>query len=388
MPPLPPGIMTTFPSSLNMSRTHCRPFGEVVASFFYRFSTAPLIAAAVFSAEIPYFSRSGPSGPGLAEHVLDPVHDHRGRRVDGQRFGDGPAEAADDRVLLAGHHQAGLLRCGDDGLDIERLDRRHVHQVHVDALEGQRLGSLEGTSRLRAGREHRDVGAFANDDGLAEYELVVVVEDDGRVGPIEPEVDRAVVLDDRLEGAAGLDLVDGGDHGHVGHGPHDRDVVEHQVGLAGHPGKQTGVATHHLHVRLRLGDENPDRVMGARYDEARERADDRDEAERRHAGGHAEHVLLGDAHLEEAVGVCGFEERRVCGASGVSVEHDEALSVSANSVIVSPNARRSAFPLASVVMPHLLRFHRVLPWRGRTPRRSAPCCATCSRLPCRRRPCP
>ena len=58
--------------------------------------------------------------------------------------------------------------------------------------------------------------------------------------------------------------------------------------------------------------------------EGHEGADEGHEADLGHARGHAQHVLLGDAHLVEAIGVGVLEELGLGRAAEVPVEHDDA----------------------------------------------------------------
>ncbi len=88
-------------------------------------------------------------------------------------------------------------------------------------------------------------------------------------------------------------------------------------------GEEPGVARGDLHVEPRLGDEDPDLVEGPDDGEGDEGADERDQAHRRQPGGHAEHVLLGDSHLEVAVRVGLLEDVGPRRAADVAVEHDD-----------------------------------------------------------------
>ncbi len=93
----------------------------------------------------------------------------------------------------------------------------------------------------------------------------------------------------------------GRQHGHAGHRPHDRQVVDHLVGLARQAGQDAAVAGRDLDPQVGLGDGHPELVEGAGHGEAGERADARDAAHGGQPGRHADQVLLGDAHLQELV---------------------------------------------------------------------------------------
>ena len=104
----------------------------------------------------------------------------------------------------------------------------------------------------------------------------------------------------------------------------DGDVVDDLVRLAGPAGEEARVAGRDLDVGAGLRDEDADLVERAMQREGHEGADEGDAAHLGHAGGHAEHVLLGDAHLEVALGEGILEDLAARGAAQVAVEHDDA----------------------------------------------------------------
>ena len=94
--------------------------------------------------------------------------------------------------------------------------------------------------------------------------------------------------------------------------------------LAGSAREQPGVARGDLDVGAGLGDEDADLVQWPVQGKGHEGADEGDAADLGHAGGHAQHVLLGDAHLEVALRVGILEDLGARGAAQVAVEHDDA----------------------------------------------------------------
>ena len=85
------------------------------------------------------------------------------------------------------------------------------------------------------------------------------------------------------------------------------------MSLPREPGEKPRVSRADLHVGVGLGDEHPDLVGRPMGQEDRERRQPRDVAKSRKPGRDPHHVLLRDAHLEEALRV----------RDGVSVEVDE-----------------------------------------------------------------
>ena len=191
-------------------------------------------------------------------------------------------------------------------------------------LGGQQVGCVDHARSLRAGADEGDVGALAHDLDLSELEPVTGLEEGLGDVAHEADEDRPVVLERPGQDRLGLDLVGGGDDDHAGHGPGDGDVVDDLVCLAGLAREEPGVAGGDLDVGAGLGDEHADLVQRSVQRERDERADEGHEADLGHAGGYAQHVLLGDAHLEEALGVGVLEYLRLCRAAEVAVEHDDA----------------------------------------------------------------
>ena len=77
-----------------------------------------------------------------------------------------------------------------------------------------------------------------------------------------------------------------------------------------------------LHVGAVVGHRHAD-LLEAAHHEAGEAADERDLARQRHAGADAHHVALGDAHVEEPLGMLPGELIGHGGLPEVSVEDDD-----------------------------------------------------------------
>ena len=60
-----------------------------------------------------------------------------------QRLGHHPAQPADDRVLLDRDHASRPVGGGHDPIDVDRLERRKVHDVSVDAVRRQQLRGID-----------------------------------------------------------------------------------------------------------------------------------------------------------------------------------------------------------------------------------------------------
>ena len=85
-------------------------------------------------------------------------------------LGNGPAQPAGGRRLLGGHDALGLLCCGDHGLDVEWLHRRHGDHPSLDALLGKLFGRHDGAPEHSAVADDGDVVAVADRMRLAGHE--------------------------------------------------------------------------------------------------------------------------------------------------------------------------------------------------------------------------
>src|SRR5262249_26009937 len=92
-----------------------------------------------------------------------------------------------------------------------------------------------------------------------------------------------------------------GDHGHARARAEDSEIVDRLVRLSRFPGQDAAVPATEFDVEMRLGDHHTNLIERATGDERGESADPGYEPDRRHARRNAEQVLLGNAHLEEAL---------------------------------------------------------------------------------------
>ncbi len=128
--------------------------------------------------------------PDLPERRMD-ARAHQQRR-------HGFAEAADHGVVLGDDDEAArLARLAQDRLGVERLDRRHVQDGGVDAVIRQGLGCLQRAHGHDARGDDQDVGAVAQQRGLAELEAVIVlVEHQRHLSAQQPHIDRSAMRGD------------------------------------------------------------------------------------------------------------------------------------------------------------------------------------------------
>ena len=145
----------------------------------------------------------------------------------------------------------------------------------------------------------------------------------GDVGPADAEVDRALVLEHRLGGGLGRRLVGRDDHDEAGQRAGEGDVLDAHLRCAVFADRDAGVAADDLDVQVRIGDRHPQLVVGVAGDERGEAGDQARLARAGQAAGDADEVALGDADVEEPVGVLLAEPLGPGRVAHVGVDDDE-----------------------------------------------------------------
>ena len=187
---------------------------------------------------------------------------------------------------------------------IDRLERGHVEDARRDAVGLEQHGGREAAGRLHPGRHDQDVRALAHEQD-ASRDRTRSPGRRGRGPHRAPGGGRPVPTSRSPSGPSAM---------HSVASPGARTVMPGMARMIARsstswwvlpvrPVSRPGVGGPDLDVGVGLGDEHPDRVGRPVGEEHAERRQPRDVAERREAGRDADHVLLGDAHLEEALGV-------------------------------------------------------------------------------------
>ncbi len=285
-------------------------------------------AARIASASMPNSCRSstGCAGP---RHSGDRELADADALDLGERGEHGIADAALGPVVLDGDDRAGVGGRLADGLLVDGLDRVEVDHPGGNALSAELFGRLE---RL----VERDAGP---DQG---HLILVGGAQDARAADLEPVVGPV----DRGRGAAARPHV--GDPGMVGHLAHERgrlvrvrgvqdrtrmDGAEHREVLERHlrgpvlADRDAGVRADEAQPRT-ADRRHPHEVVGAR-EERGERRCERPEAADLESDRGGDHLLLGDEHLEVAVGMRLGEQLGECRVRHLAVERDDVGAFSA-----------------------------------------------------------
>ena len=221
-----------------------------------------------------------------------------------QQLRDRGTHAAVDAVLLDGEDHAGLGSAGENGLLVQGLDAHDVDDLCGDALLSEELCRVEGVGQLHAACHDGDVGALADHVGerLGVYGEVLAV-DLGQRLAAHAHVERAGGLCGELDGGAGGVVVSRNQHAHMGQNAHEGDVLERLVGLAVRADGNAGMGGAHLDVEVGDAHRVADLLPAAAGAKDRKGTGEDGAAGKRQAGGDADHVLLGDAHVDKAVRV-------------------------------------------------------------------------------------
>ena len=145
-------------------------------------------------------------------------------------------------------------------------------------------------------------------------------------GAAHAHVHRARRGGGQLERGARRGVVRRHEHAHVGQDAHERHVLEHLVAAPVGAHRHAGMRGAYLHVQVAVAHRVADLVVGAARAEHGEGTREGDVARERQPGGHIDHVLLGDAAVEQALRVFGRgggEGGRGGGAGEVGIDgHD------------------------------------------------------------------
>ena len=229
-------------------------------------------------------------------------------------------------MFLHGEHPQALAGGVKHRLLVQRLDGGHIDDPHVDALLFAGHGGAQRLAGHQAGGEHGDVKALGELFRLADFKGISAGVMEHRGGQTaDPDVDGAVVGVGGAHGGAGLHVVGGVDDHHVGDGAHQGDVLAHLMGGAVLPHRQARVAGNDLDVELRVGDGVADLVVGAAGGEHGKAGGEGGVAHAGQTRSHAHHVLLGNAAVEEPVGVLLPEQGSLGGGGQVRVQHHNVV---------------------------------------------------------------
>ena len=263
----------------------------------------------------------------MAELILHADAMHEAGQLLADNCADSLTQTADDAVLLDRDDAAALAGSRQDDLLVNGLDGRHVDDADIQTLT---LGQHGGAQRLvghQAGGDDSNVVTIGQLFALADLELIgfrIVENRGGQTG--EAQIDGALIVVGGDDGGAGLDIVSGAQHHHTGDGAHQGDILAALVGGTVLTDRKAGVGGADLDIQVGVADGVADLLKGAARSKHRKAGHKGNIAHRAHAGGNADHVLLGNAAVKVAVRVGLLEDIGLGGGGQVGVEDHQIVS--------------------------------------------------------------
>src|SRR5712691_10060 len=221
----------------------------------------------------------------------------------GHHLGDGAAEPAFDAVLLEREHETGFGGCAHDSFAVERLDGMHAQQPDAQAFLSQLGGDAIGRREHAAAGDEREVRTLPHRNRAPQDKGRLVRMHNRLAGPAQPQIGRSVERDHGPGPQPRLDGIAGRDHRHVRQRPHDGDILRGVMGDAEVAIREAAADRDHLHIRPVIADVVADLLQAPQRAEVGDRVREDDLAAQRHPDCEPDHVLLGDAGVDELVGV-------------------------------------------------------------------------------------
>ncbi len=221
-------------------------------------------------------------------------------------------------------NRAGLLGCRDDGLTIQRLDRRHIHHP------GRKPVGVQQPRRLQSARDHgpagdqRDVASLPQDGSPACLKAVSLRVHVRHRHAAHTEEDRPFGGGDRRHGLARLQRIGRNDDGQIRDDARPGEILDRVVRRAERAVGQPARHAAHFDVALAVAEVDLHLFHSARREKTRRAAHEGDFAGRGQSGAHADQVLLGDAHVDEALRKALAEAGNVGRADRIVGDRDHA----------------------------------------------------------------
>ena len=204
----------------------------------------------------------------------------------------------------------------------------HVDDRCIHALISQQLGSFQSLSYHQAAGKNSHILTLAEHVGLADLKGIVLLEHrGGQAGGAH--IGRPLELRQGEGGLAGLIGIGGDDDRHPGDQPHEADVLQALVAAAVLAHGNAGVGAADLHVELGVGNGVADLLIGPACTEHGKGGAEGDQPHGGQACTDVHHVALGNAAVEEAVGIGGLEIFGHGSAGQVGVQDDDLVIGSA-----------------------------------------------------------
>ena len=256
---------------------------------------------------------------GQAEHA------HWHRRVLCGHFGDGRTETAVEDAFLGGDDTAGFLRCSDHRVGVDRLDGRHVEYACLDAFLGQQIGGGERARDERTDGDQGHIVPVSQLIGLAHGENVIFRRHGWNLVAANAHVRRLASGRRPTHRFTRLLRVGRGHDNEVGDRAHPGEVLDRMVRRAELAVGETGAHGAEHGREVAVGDVGLDLLGCATGKEGTGGADEGQEPAIGQTGGDADHVLLGDADVDQTIRELLGEGAEIARSNGVVAHRNDAL---------------------------------------------------------------
>ena len=213
-------------------------------------------------------------------------------------------ESAIDGVLLSRDNGTAVFCCRANGFLIQRLNRVHVHDPHLNALCRQRFRRMKCLRNLNSAGDNGGIFALSQDDGLAHLKRRFRRGHNLCCQTAGPQRDRSVDFSRRIDSLLHLAGIAGNENDHVGQRTHESNILNCLMAASVLTDAQAGMGQAQLDVCLGIADGVPDLLKGASRTKYRKGAGKDGIAAVCQSGTGCHHVRLGNTEIVELIRMC------------------------------------------------------------------------------------
>ena len=225
-------------------------------------------------------------------------------------------------MLLDGNDEWCGGHCLEHGSPVDRLYGGHVDHRGLYLPVRQQLGRLQRYIHHVSTSDERKILPLAEDHSASQLKLIAAIQDIWDRIPAQADVNRPVYLLCHGHGhGSRLHAVGGDENSHVGQRTHQGDVLQRLVASPIRSLSQASARARQDNVKLRVGDLDAYLTVAAPRDKDGERVTVGDQARCGHACPRADHIRLGNTHVDETVGIGIAEEHGAGRLVQIRVKH-------------------------------------------------------------------
>ena len=212
------------------------------------------------------------------------------------------AKTTESGVFLAGDDCAGFARGFQDRILVNRANAGHVHHSSRNAALFKQGGRDHCAMGQDAVRDDCHILTLAQRVGFAQFEDMAFGQQVGHADAAEAQVAAAIMFGRPFHRRRSLDPVRWSNDRHIRQGADPGEILDRMVGGAKFAIGHAGTDSNQLHIGLRIGHVRLDLFQRASGQEGGGGADEGDLATIGQARADADHVLFGDAYIDQTPG--------------------------------------------------------------------------------------